>query len=185
MRQSSYGTCIEASIKLSLYGRSRSSAAQWNKYHCAPSFEDALMRNKPIKYGKDAHSMCVVFPDWFLSSHPSGTPHRRNSKQNSHCSVGHLGRLPCYTPLPVEMCMRSWKTMEPMPIPASELATSSAWYSRTLRMSRGPSTNICMIEAISRTPKKIWVPTEIEFFRNDELLDPNRCQSKIGVQWCL
>jgi len=54
-----------------------------------------------------------------------------------------------YTVLLVGTCTRSWKTTEFMLVPASELVTSLAWYSRTLRMRRGPSTNIC-------TGNKIW-----------------------------
>jgi len=51
--------------------------------------------------------------------------------------------------------MPAWKAIVDMPIPVLEFTTSSAWYSRTLRMRRGPSTNICTNETVSVTPPKI------------------------------
>ena len=63
-----------------------------------------------------------------------------------------LHQFPCYTSLPVDTWMCSWKAIADMAVPASELATSLAWYSRMLRMRRGPSTNICKGKTRSRTP---------------------------------
>jgi len=73
-----------------------------------------------------------------------------------------------YTILLVGTYTRSWKTIEFMLVAASELATSWAWYPRTLRMRRGPSTNICTSTKIWRAPYSIWAPVEVEFYRNDE-----------------
>jgi hypothetical protein len=75
-----------------------------------------------------------------------------------------------YTVPLVDICTCSWKTMEFMLVSASEPATSFAWYSRTLRMRRGPSTNICTIDKTLRMPTNITVPIASGFYRNDELL---------------
>jgi hypothetical protein len=75
-----------------------------------------------------------------------------------------------YTVLLVDICTCSWKTIEFMLASASEPATSFAWYSRTLRMRRGPNTNICTTVKIGRTPSNIVYPIEFEFYRNDEPL---------------
>jgi hypothetical protein len=57
-----------------------------------------------------------------------------------------------YTVPLVDICTCSWKTIEFMLASASEPATSFAWYSRTLRMRRGPNTNICTTIKIWKTP---------------------------------
>jgi hypothetical protein len=58
-----------------------------------------------------------------------------------------------------------------MLVSASGLATSFAWYSRTLRMRRGPSTNICTTNTTWKTPKSIWAPIEFEPYEiGEELL---------------
>jgi hypothetical protein len=48
----------------------------------------------------------------------------------------------------------SWKAIVLIPVPASDSRTSSAWYSRTLRMRRGPNTNNCTKSPIWRKPSK-------------------------------
>jgi hypothetical protein len=73
-----------------------------------------------------------------------------------------------YTVLLVDICTCSWKTIEFMLVSASESATSVAWYSRTLRMRRGPNTNICMTAKTWRPPESAWAPIEFEPYRNDE-----------------
>lgn len=57
-----------------------------------------------------------------------------------------------YTSSAVDSSTRSLKAIVAMPVPSSDLATSSAWYCRTLRMRRGPITNNCMNVAIWRKP---------------------------------
>jgi len=76
--------------------------------------------------------------------------------------------FPCYTLLSVDIYTRSSKAIEVMQVAVSELATSSAWYARTLKMRRGPSTNICMYEKISKIAVEIWTPTESRSYKNDE-----------------
>jgi hypothetical protein len=73
-----------------------------------------------------------------------------------------------YTVLLVDTCTRSWKTIEFMLVSASELATSFALYSRTLRMRRGPNTNICKTNKTLLAPLSIMIPIESSFYRNDE-----------------
>jgi hypothetical protein len=75
-----------------------------------------------------------------------------------------------YTVPLVDICTCSWKTIEFISMSASESATSFAWYSRTLRMRRGPNTNICTPNEIWRLPWIIKDPKEFEFYRNDEPL---------------
>ena len=65
-----------------------------------------------------------------------------------------------YTVPLVDICTCSWKTIEFMLVSASESATSFAWYSRTLRMRRGPITNICTTTKTWRTPSS---PIVFEF----------------------
>jgi hypothetical protein len=69
-------------------------------------------------------------------------------QQTTVCSTKHL---PCYTPLPVDICTRSWKAIEVMAVAALEWATAFklAEYSRTPRIRRGPSKDNC-------TTSKIW-----------------------------
>jgi len=55
-----------------------------------------------------------------------------------------------------------------MLISGFDWATSFAWYSRTLRMRRGPSTNICTLKRIWIAPSSIWVSIDCEFYRNGE-----------------
>jgi len=74
----------------------------------------------------------------------------------------------CYTPLLVDICMCSWKAIVVMPVPSSEVATSLAWYSRMLRMRRGPSTNICTTVTNWSTALYITAPTEDKFCRNNQ-----------------
>jgi hypothetical protein len=73
-----------------------------------------------------------------------------------------------YTLLLVNACTRSWKIIEVMQVSAWDPATSSAWYSRTPRMRRGPSTNICTPYRIWEAPSGTWAPQEFEFYRNNE-----------------
>jgi hypothetical protein len=73
-----------------------------------------------------------------------------------------------YTILLVCICTCSWKTIDSMLVSASEPATSLAWYSRTLRMSRGPSTNIWTPNKISEAPESITVPVVSGFYGNDK-----------------
>jgi hypothetical protein len=73
-----------------------------------------------------------------------------------------------YTVLLVDMCTCSWKTIEFMLVSASESAMSFAWYSRTLRMRRGPNTNICTISKTWWPPLSARTPIEFEVYRNDE-----------------
>jgi hypothetical protein len=59
--------------------------------------------------------------------------------------------FPCYTPPQVGTSTHSWKTT--VLAPSSKSATSSALYcSPTLRMRRGPNTDICMASDIWRIP---------------------------------
>jgi len=69
-------------------------------------------------------------------------------------SVNHPEHFLCYTPLPliVDICKRSWKWIVVKLVPASNLSTRSAWYSRIPRIRCGPSTNICTGKTKRRTP---------------------------------
>jgi hypothetical protein len=73
-----------------------------------------------------------------------------------------------YTVPLVDICTRSWKTIEFMLVSASEPATCFALYSRTLRMRRGPNTNICKYDKTSRALSNVLAPIEVEVYRNDE-----------------
>jgi hypothetical protein len=73
-----------------------------------------------------------------------------------------------YTPLPVETCMRSWKAIEVMAVPSSDLVTRLAWYSRTPRMRRGPNINVCTTRVNWITPTKTPFIAEVEYCWNDE-----------------
>lgn len=82
---------------------------------------------------------------------------RQNDNNFVKYSMGHLDHLdsfPCYIPSPVDTgTMSSWKTIVVRLVPISEPAMRLAWYSRTLRRSRGPRTNICTKRKISRMPE--------------------------------
>jgi hypothetical protein len=73
-----------------------------------------------------------------------------------------------YTPLPVETCMRSWKAIEVMAVPSSDLVTRLAWYSRTPRMRRGPNINICTTRVNWIAPTNTSFIAEVEYCWNDE-----------------
>jgi len=75
-----------------------------------------------------------------------------------------------YTVLLVGTSTRSWNTISFMLVSASESATSFAWYSRTPRMRRGPSTNICTPAKTWRAPWSTWVPIKFEPYKNDQQL---------------
>jgi hypothetical protein len=57
--------------------------------------------------------------------------------------------------------------MEVMAVAESESATSLAWYSRMLRIRRGPNTNDCTISEIWNNPVPI-APLREYSYRNDE-----------------
>jgi len=73
-----------------------------------------------------------------------------------------------YTVLLVDTCTRSWKTIEFILVSALDSARSLAWYSRTLRMRRGPNSNLCTLEEIWKAPLSIWASIDCEFYRNGE-----------------
>ena len=72
----------------------------------------------------------------------------------------HWEHFPChsYTLWLVETCTRSPKAIELILSPASAPSTNLAWYSRTPRMRRGPSTNICTMLAIWGSQSKWQFP---------------------------
>jgi len=76
-----------------------------------------------------------------------------------------------YTSPLVDTCARCWKVIVLNSVPASEFTTCLAWYSRMLRMRRGPNTNNCMNLAIEAMPTKL-----AEFYIN-----VRNCQRRISI----